>query len=68
MDADDVALQPDDTDAAESSTWKLELPALSEHCFSKVEDLQYVTIGDKYLRPPKSFPAIDSIAIVGGTA
>ena len=68
MDTDDVALQPDDTDAAESSTWKLELPALSGHCFSKVEDLQYVTIGDKYLRPPKSFPAIDSIAIVGGTA
>ena len=31
VDADDVALQPDDTDAAESSTWKLELPALSGH-------------------------------------
>ena len=68
MDADDIALKPDDRAAAESGTWKLELPAISEHCFSKVEDLQHVKTGDKYLRPPESFPAIDSIAMIGDTA
>ena len=67
VDADDIGLQLNDR-AAARGTWKLELPALSEHCFSQVEDLQYVTPGNKYLRPPKSFAAIDSIAIVGGTA
>ena len=67
VDADDIGLKLNDR-AAARGTWKIELPALSEHCFSQVEDLQYVTPGDKYLRPPKSFPAIDSIALVGGTA
>ena len=67
MDAGGIALELSDR-AAASSTWELELPALSEHRFSKVEDLQSVSTEDKYLRPPKSFPAIDSIAIVGGTA
>ena len=67
MDAGYIALELNDR-AAASSTWELKLPALSEHRFSKVEDLQNVSTEDKYLRPPKSFPAIDSIAIVGGTA
>ena len=67
MDGGDIGLELNGR-AAASSTWELKLPVLSEHRFSKVEDLQHVSTEDTYLRPPKFFPAIDSIAIVGGTA
>ena len=54
--------------AAASSTWKFTLPALPVHHISTVEDLRDVPAGDTYVQPPMNFAAIDSIAILGGTA
>ena len=51
-----------------SSTWKFDLPALTVHYINRVEDLRDVPAGDLYVQPPMDFAAIDSIAIIGGTA
>lgn len=48
---------------------ELDLPALPSWRFSKVAELSTVPPGDRYLQPTGStFPAIDSIAVVGSTA
>ena len=51
--------------AAASSTWELDLPV---HYINRVEDLRDVPAGDLYVQPPMNFAAIDSVAIMGGTA
>ena len=66
-DSGDTALRPEGGGVAKS-TWKFMLPLLPVHYISRVEDLLDVPAGDMYVQPPRSFAAIDSIAILGGTA
>ena len=66
-DSGDTALRPEGGGVAKS-TWKFMLPTLPVHYISGVEDLLNVPAGDTYVQPPVSFAAIDSIAILGGTA
>ena len=67
LDGNNRASTPEGSGAA-SSTWEFDLPALPVHYINRVEDLRDVPAGDLYVQPPMDFAAIDSIAIIGGTA
>ncbi len=66
-DSSDTALRPGGGGTA-GSKWDFTLPALPVQYISRVEDLRDVPTGDMYVQPPMNFAAIDSIAILGGTA